>query len=183
MSVLNLILQRRVNLISKISLIIIFILSLFTCLSYGDALKIGVFDLQKIMEESEKGKLFRREFETELKKKREELESQDKEVKALEKEIFEKLSEWGSETGEKKQEEVNQKLKDYQRKKEEFEEHMSKKNQQLNQNMIDEITKVLNRIGKKENYTIILEKRNLLFFSPSLEITDKIIKKYDEEKK
>lgn len=161
------------------SVISLILFSFFASSSYGENFKIGVVDIQKVMLESKKGKQALKDLEEEFKEKRKKIESKDKELDVLKKEIIEKVSIWSNETKERKEEEFNQKLKKYQRDREEFEEEIGKKNSQLNQKILREIMDILEDIAKKESYTIILEKEALIYLSPSVNITGRVIEKYD----
>ena len=131
------------------------------------------------MLESKKGKQALKNLEDEFKEKRKKIESKDNELEVLKKELIEKVSVWNNEIKEKKEEEFNQKLKNYQREREEFEDEMGKKNSQINQKILKEIMEILEDIARKENYTIVLEKESLIYLSPSIDITGMVIEKYD----
>ena len=166
-------------------LIIIF-LSVFNLplLSYGaESNRLGIVDLQRVMQESVKGKQAFELFGKEFKEKREKLESEEKEIEKLKKDILEGLPNWSDEVKESKQEEFNKRLKEYQVEKEEFEEQVKKKNFELNKKIVNEIMDVIENVAKKENYTIILETGSVLYFSPNLDITQKIIEKYNAKAK
>ena len=155
-------------------LIIIF-LSVFnlTSPSYGaESGKMGIVDLQKVMQESEKGKQAFESFQKELKEKKEKLESEEKELEKLKKEVLEGLPNWS-----------DKKLKDYHDEKDDFEEQIKKENFELNKKIVNEIMDVIDEIAKKENYTIIFETESVIYFSPRLDITEKIIEKYNVKTK
>jgi len=177
--------QYNINTMKISYFVIILFLFVFSIssLTYGETIKIGVVDIQKIMQESEKGKKVLKDFESGFKEKRKKLESMNNELEKLKKEIFENISMWSNEVKEKKEEEFNQKLKKYQREKEDLDEQMIRKNSELNQKMVTEIMELLKEVSKKENYTIIFEKGSLLYVSPSIDITNKIIEKYDASMK
>ena len=161
------------------SVICLILFSFFASSSYGENFKIGVVDLQKVMLESKKGKQALKTLENEFNEKRKKIESKDNELEVLKKELIEKVSVWNNEIKEKKEEEFNQKLKNYQREREEFEDEMGKKNSQINQKILKEIMEILEDIARKENYTIVLEKESLIYLSPSIDITGMVIEKYD----
>src|SRR3989338_777588 len=161
------------------SVISLMLFSLYASSSYGENFKIGVVDIQKIMLESKKGKQSLKELKEEFDEKRKKIESADKELEMLKKEILDKVSIWSNETKEKKEEDFNQKLKKYQRDREEFEEEMGEKNSQVNQRILSEIINIVEYVAKSENYTIILEKETLIYLSPSVDITGRVVEKYD----
>ncbi|OGL40890.1 MAG: hypothetical protein A3C43_03920 [Candidatus Schekmanbacteria bacterium RIFCSPHIGHO2_02_FULL_38_11] len=161
------------------SVISLMLFSLYASSSYGENFKIGVVDIQKIMLESKKGKQSLKELKEEFEEKRKKIESADKELEMLKKEILDKVSIWSNETKEKKEEDFNQKLKKYQRDREEFEEEMGEKNSQVNQRILSEIINIVEDVAKSENYTIILEKETLIYLSPSVDITGRVVEKYD----
>ena len=145
--------------------------------------KMGIVDLQKVMQESEKGKQAFESFQKELKEKKEKLESEEKEIEKLKKEVLEGLPNWSDEVRDSKQEEFNNKLKDYHDEKDDFDEQIKKENFELNKKIVNEIMDVIDKIAKKENYTIIFETESVIYFSPRLDITEKIIKKYNVKTK
>jgi len=61
-------------------------------------------------------------------------------------------------------------------------EEMVRAQEKENKRIFEELGKVIEKIGSEGNYTLIMEKRvgGVLYFSKSIDITDQVIKAYDQ---
>jgi Skp family chaperone for outer membrane proteins len=62
---------------------------------------------------------------------------------------------------------------------------MNQKRMEMERNISTGLVKVIQKVGADEGYTIILEKNEtiVLYASKTLDITDRVIKAYDAQKK
>ncbi|MGA2192870.1 MAG: OmpH family outer membrane protein [Nitrospirota bacterium] len=49
--------------------------------------------------------------------------------------------------------------------------------------MYDEVQAVIGKFGKEEGYTLILERSVVLYAPEAVDVTDRVIKAYDETRK
>lgn len=143
--------------------------------------KIGVFELQKIMDESSAGKMMKLQLkekytglQNDLKKEQDELEVMQK---ALEREALVLSAQKSNE----KKRAFRIRFNDFQEMKQSFPRNMKALEDSFKKRVITDIFKIIDKIGKEEGYTIIMEKKTagVFFHTPASDITDKIIKIYN----
>ena len=149
----------------------------------ADVVKIGIIDLQKILSTSNAGK----EAQQKISAKGQELQA-DLEAKAAaiteEQERYEReASVMSTEARSEKERELKIKKLDFDDLKEKYESEFNTYNQELvNQFKVD-VLAATDKIGKKEGYTLILEKSSSgVVYAPStIDLTDKVILQYNED--
>ena len=163
----------------KASLISVFLLTvMLAASSYAADVKIGVFNFQKIMADSKMGKSAKSKLEkkgdtlkTVLERKKNELEKMDAK---LEKDRMV----MGKEKYVEKRSEIQKKAIDFQ----ELERKSTSEIRQLQQKLIAEINKevaeIMGKIGKKENYTLIVEKNmsGAAYYDKKIDLTSRVVK-------
>ena len=147
----------------------------------ADVAKIGIFNFQKILQESSAGKMIQKEvtakgneFQKKLKAEKDQL---DELKKAFEREALVLSPEKQNE----KQREFRIRVNDFKK----MQENFAKEFKQLEIKFINEIQKevfqIIDKIGKEEGYLLILERKTagVVYHPAQLDITDQIIKKYN----
>jgi len=76
-----------------------------------------------------------------------------------------------------------QELKELKRLESDSNEQLKKKDAELTQKILVDIQQILKQFSKSENYSMIFEKKTALVVGESFDVTDKIIKLYDAQKK
>lgn len=143
-------------------------------------LKIGIIDTQKIIRETKAAKNARAAFQKELDAKRAILEAKGKDVRNIE----EQLKKAGqSAASAKLTDDLAKEVKEFNRLKSDIEEELKKKDVELTQKIVGEIRQVVQEFSKGEGYTLIMEKSSVVTYSDAIDITDRIIKLYDGQKK
>ncbi len=143
-------------------------------------LKIGVIDTQKVIRDAKAAKNARATFQKDLEAKRTLLEAKGKAVRNIE----EQLKSAGQNVASTKlRDDLTRESKEFNRLKSDLEEELKKKDVELTQRIFGEIRQVVLNFSKSEGYTLIMEKSAVLAASDSVDISDKIIKLYDEQKK
>ncbi len=143
--------------------------------------KIGFVDVTKIMRDSKAAKsslaVLQKEIESKratMKGKSEKLANMDKELKTLKQD---------SAAWKDKRDKLTKEANDFNRLRGEFDEQLQKKNVELTQKIFADVQQIIKKIAASEKYTIILEKRTALLADESTDLTDKVIKMYDAQKK
>jgi Skp family chaperone for outer membrane proteins len=62
-------------------------------------------------------------------------------------------------------------------------EQLKKKDAELTQKILVDVQQIMKQFSKSENYSIIFERKAALITAEGLDVTDKIIKIYDAQKK
>ena len=112
--------------------------------------KIGYVDMQRALNESEAGKRARNSLEKIIKNKQKLLDKKGKEIEKLKKEIQSQSSLLSEEALKQKQDELDRKMRDYKRAFQDAQEEVKKKEITLTNEILKEIRKIINQIGKEE---------------------------------
>ncbi len=164
----------------KIILLIIFIFQ--TNLSKADN-GIVYLDIQFIIDNSELGKFYKTKLLNSQEKKKNELKAKEIQIKEEEKKI-------NNQKNILKKEEINNKLKELNKTVRMYQEERNEVTKQLlddKKTYASEILKILNPLlteyVKKNNINLVLEKKNILIGVKTLDITNDLIKIFNNETK
>jgi outer membrane protein len=143
----------------------------------ADVAKIGVIDLQKILETSAGGKF----IQSELKKQKDTMEADLKkkgtEIENIRKRLERESMVMGKEKREEKERESRIKINDFKSLQKKYRSDLQKLEGKLMQQLSDDINAIVDEIGKKEGYLLIINKLGVIYSPNSIDITDKIIGK------
>ena len=147
--------------------------------------KIGYIDLQRVMLESEKGKEAKKGLMDEADKLKKNLDQRQGEIQKLKDELERQSATITPEARAEKEKQYQTKLKDYQRLAGDYETDLRQKDAETSQRILKELEEIVKRLGDGEKYTLILERTQagILFGSPSVDITERIISLYNESAK
>jgi outer membrane protein len=161
------------------TILFIFFLS-FTL--YGQQINIGYVDLQRVMLESEKGKEAKKTLTEEANKMKKTLDAKQEELQKMKDALERQGATITAEARAEKEKQYQTKLRDYQRAYSDYQAELQQKDMELTQGILREIEEVIKALGEKEKFTIIFEKNQagILFATPAIDITDKVIKQYNE---
>jgi outer membrane protein len=173
--------MRKIGLIFTLSLALF-----FPNLALGaDTVKIAYVDLQNALNTSDAGKEAKKIFSEKVKKIQKSLEAKQAELKKL-KDNMEKQGLILSEKARtEKEKEYQKELRDFERLGKDSQDEFNREEVEISQKIIDQLRKIINKIGGEGSYTIILEKTRsgILYASDAVDLTDKVIKTHNEQRK
>jgi len=137
----------------------------------------------KAAKESKAAKKARTLLMDELNEKRSVFGRKQDEVRLLEEEIKIKGDGMTESQRREKNDQLGREVKNLQRLKTDLEEELNKKNVDLTQKILQEVSDVIKEFMKKEKYTLILEKKSVVSSDEAIDITEKILRLYDAKKK
>jgi len=147
----------------------------------GSPVKIGFVDMNKIMKDSKAAKsslaVLQKDIEAKqatMKTKSEKLASMDKELKSLKQD---------SAAWKDKRDKLTKEANEFNRLRVEYDEQLQKKNIELTQKIFTDVQQIIKKVADGEKYTVILDKRTMLIADGSTDLTDKVMKMYDAQKK
>jgi outer membrane protein len=149
---------------------------------WAQSVKIGMIDTQKIMRESKAAKKARDILMKDLEAKRAKYKAEEDQARKLEEEFKKEAQGMTPETRKQKAENLEKEIKELGRLKSDLEEELRKRDAELTQNLLKGIYDVVKDFSKKEKFTVILEKRYVVTADDAIDITDKIIQRYDAAK-
>jgi outer membrane protein len=143
----------------------------------ADVAKIGVIDLQKILENSASGKAIQTELKKEKDKMEADLKNKGAEIENIRKRLEREAMVMGKETREEKERESRIKINDFKSLQKKYRVDLQKLEGQLMSQLKEDIDGVVAEIGKKEGYLLIINKLGVVYAPNSIDITDKVIGK------
>ena len=164
------------------SAIIVVILLVYNVVLAEDFSRVGLIDLQRCLKESKEGqKIFQI-----LKKKKDDLQrrldTRQRELLELRKELDKQAMMLSMDAQEGKKRTIERKTRELEYLYKDLNEEMVKLQNKERNKIFKELEKIIEKIGSEENYTLIMEKRagGVLYRSESIDITDRVIKAYDQ---
>jgi outer membrane protein len=148
----------------------------------ADSVKFGSVDIQKILNESEAGKKAKSTLEDLIKSKESVIDEKSKAIEKLRGELEKQASVLSTEAKKNKQDELEKMLREYQRLVQDSQAEVKKKEGELTDTILKEIREIIDKIGVEEGYTLIIEKGLVLYSNKDIDITDMVMKKYNESK-
>jgi len=158
-----------------------FVFSAATCFAAGE-IKIGYVDFSKVQTESKAGMSAMKTIEAMFKDKQSQLDQRQAELEKAMNELEKQSPILSEDVRRQKEDKLQKDYKDLQRFKQDSEDELNKKKNELAASMFKDVDEVIKRYGKEEGYTLILERSVVLYAPEAVDITDKIIKAYDESK-
>ncbi len=151
--------------------------------SATDVAKIGVVDFQKILEVSNAGKTAQVEINTHGKQMETDLKDRGSEIEDIEKKIERESLVMSKEVREEKQREIRIKIGDFKALQQKYMEDFKALENRVIGKIQKEVVELVQDIGKKEGYTLIVEKRTggVVYAPLSIDITDAVIQIYNTQ--
>ncbi|CDZ76776.1 Cationic 19 kDa outer membrane protein [Legionella massiliensis] len=151
-------------------------LSVFGFNAFADGAKIGVVDLQKIMQTSSQMKTIQQKLEKDFKPRRDKLVAMEEGLKA-DMEKFKRDSAVMSDTQKK---ELEKKIvatqQTFEREGQQYQQELSTAHNEAMEELYAKIRKAIAKVAETDKYDIVLQKDAAPFSSDKLDITDSVVK-------
>ncbi len=147
----------------------------------ADVAKIGVVDFQKVLKESEAGKDAQNRIQKKHSEMQNELQGLAGEIEKLQKQVERDSMVMSKDKREEKKREITIKKMDLRSKKEEYQSQLQEIQSRIVGQLREEIFSIAEKIGREEGYLMIIEKSAVIYSPGSIDITDRLINKYNGE--
>jgi len=156
----------------------------FLATAYGASVKIGYVDVQRVLAESKRGQEAKKKIEARGAELNQEFQRRQREVQSLKEDLERKGTLLNEEARKEKEREYQRKVKELERFVRDSREELRQMEREMTAKILKEVEKVIEELGKKEGYTLILEKqRSFILYAPEeIDLTEKVIKALDAEK-
>lgn len=142
--------------------------------SASEAVKIGYVNTQRIFRDAPTAVKAAKKIEAEFSRRDQELQRMAKQLQGMQ-ETLEKNAVTMAETDRRtKEKELNELSREFQRKQREFREDLNLRQNEENAAIIEKANKAIKQLAESEKYDLIVQ--DVVWASPKLDITDKIIK-------
>ena len=148
-------------------------------------LKIGIVDLQRALNESASGKKAKDQFKVEFDRMQNSLKGEKDRLDKIKDDLDKQSAVLKAEEAKTKADDFERKRRDLRRKLEDSDAELRKKDSELTGDILKELAVVIQQIGEREGYTVILENSSssVLYGAKSIDVTDEVIKTYDARTK
>ena len=170
----------------RISMIIgIFIIGGWLGSGFAADLKIGTVDIQKAINECNAGKEAKKEITKDFEKFQRTIAEKQKELQTLKESLEKQAPMLSQDARVAKEKELQNKYREFQRWGEDSENEIKQKRTDRERKIVIELQKVIQKVGADEGFTLVFEKNEniVLYSSKSIDLTDRVIKVFDIQKK
>jgi len=147
----------------------------------ADKAEFGIVDIERFQNESKSFQNTRAALKKKFDSLQKELDQKKDELVDIETELKKQSMMLSLDAKEDKRRELEKRRRHFKYLAEDFTEEMKQAQLDARKKLAEELEKVVDKIGKEEGYTLIIERRTLglVFFDKAIDITDKVIKAYD----
>lgn len=144
----------------------------------AESVKIGVIDIQRIINESAPAQEAREAFLKEREARQSVLLQKRQEVLRMQQEVREGTA-LSEEDRKSRIEEINQERKELSRLASDLEEELKKKDVEMTREVLEEVRLVVERFRRDKGYSLILERKAVVSYDEAIDITGEIIRRYN----
>jgi len=175
--------ERR--LFAIIGIVLIVIVGGWTGLLLAAELKIGCVDIQRAINECQAGKEAKKAITKEVEKYQRLIVDKQRELQTMKESLDKQSPMLNPEARAGREKEYQNKFREFQRWGEDNQNEIKQKTSDIERNIAIGLQKVVQKIGAEEGYTLILEKNEMivLFAQKAIDVTDRVIKIFDAQKK
>lgn len=153
--------------------------------AFASDLKLGIVDIQRAVNDCNAGKDAKKVIAKEIEKIQRLVAEKQKELQAMKESLEKQAPMLTPEARTTKEKDYQNKLREFQRWGEDSQNEINQKRMELERNISIGLQKVIQKVGADEAFTLILEKNEniVLYNSKAFDITDRVIKAFDIQKK
>ncbi|MGH7306972.1 MAG: OmpH family outer membrane protein [Candidatus Rokuibacteriota bacterium] len=147
----------------------------------GASVRMAYIDVQRVLARSSAGVAAREQLEREKSAMQKEMDGKRQELEKLRDELEKKGPLMTADSRRDKQEVFERKRRDAARIMDDYQKELEKKEQLLLQRVLQDLSGVIEKVGKDRGFYMIVEKRgaSVLYASPDADLTEEIIRAYD----
>lgn len=160
----------------------LFLLTLFTAPAWGqEKMKIGFVDLEMAIRSSKAGKDAKAKFEAQIKRVEASLLKEKNEIEKFRADAEKKGLLLKEDEKRNLGREFQRRLRDYQVRMRDSQEELRAREREAMDNILKQIASVVSEVGKKEKFTLILTRNQMLYVDKGVDITQKVVELYNRK--
>src|SRR3989338_4567734 len=149
----------------QIGIMVIIVAVIFSGAAVAAELKLGYVNLQKALNECLAGKEAVQELDAETKKRQEQIDVKQEDLKKLNEEIEKKKTVWSADMQEQKQKELQARMQEFQRFYLQSNDELKRREQEKKTVIIKDLIEIAKPLGKEKGYTFLFELQGLIYRS------------------
>ena len=150
-----------------------------TPLFAADVAKIGVVDIQKVLLTSSVGKMAKAQMNKKAREMESILNEKKDEIQKLKENLEREALVLSKEKQEEREREIRIKINDIKELKKKYENDLKQLEGKVVKNIQIDVSKVIQEIGKKEGFLLIISSAVVLYSPTSIDVTDQLIQAYN----
>jgi outer membrane protein len=147
-----------------------------------ERVKIGFIDVQRAISESQAGKRAKEKFQAQIKKAEGDLLKEKSELERLKADLDKKGPLLKDEERRNLEVELQRRYTNYQRGMTDQQQDLRQKESEMTADILKQLEKIVNEVGKAEKFTLILERSQVLYSDQGIDITNRVIDAYNARK-
>jgi outer membrane protein len=148
-----------------------------------DKVKIGFIDIQRAISESQAGKRAKERFQAQVKKVEADLLKEKTEIERLKADLDKKGPLLKEEERRNLEADLQRRYVSYQRGMQDQQQELRQKEGEMTGDILKELEKIVNEVGKADQFTLILERSQILYSDQAIDITNRVIEAYNSRNK
>ncbi|MGH8013457.1 MAG: OmpH family outer membrane protein [Candidatus Binataceae bacterium] len=141
--------------------------------------RLAYVDIQRALNDCDAGKKAKAQFRVRVERLQGQLERQQQEVQTLKNELQQKGALMQPDQRQNLVDKYNSKLRDFQDNYKNSRDELRQSDNEMTGSIVRDLATVVRQVARKDGYTMVLEKGSLLWATPSIDITDEVIRTYD----
>ncbi|MEF8792172.1 OmpH family outer membrane protein [Thiohalorhabdus sp.] len=137
--------------------------------------KIGYVDVRKVVQESEQAQQAKGELETKVAERKEQLARKRQKVQDLQKELENQGSLMSEEQEKAKKRRLQEAMRELRRLQQQAQEDLDTRKNQVLKDIYDQVFQIANRIGKQEEFDLILTAPSALYVADRVDLTQRVL--------
>jgi len=148
-----------------------------------ERIKIGFIDIQRVISESQAGKRARDRFQAQVKKAEADILKERQDIERLKSDLDKKGPLLRDEERRNLESDLQKRSVNLQRSMADHQQELQAKNNEMMSEILKELEKIVNEVGKADKFTLILERSQILYSDQGIDITSKVIESYNSRAK
>ena len=148
-----------------------------------ERIQIGYIDIQRVIGESQAGKRARDRFQAQVKKAEADIIKERQDIERLKSDLEKKGPLLKEEERRNLELDLQKRSVNLQRSMSDYQQDLQVKNNEMMSEILKELEKIVNEVGKAEKFTMILERSQILYSDQGIDITSKVIETYNSRAK
>lgn len=142
--------------------------------------KLAYVDVQRALNECDAGKKAKAEFRGRIEKLEARLQKQQTDVQALKDELEKKGMLMKDDERRNLEDEYGKKLRNFERDYKDSKDELERKDNEVTGAIVKDLARIIRGIGERGGYTMVMEKGSILWGTSAIDITDEVIRSYNQ---
>jgi outer membrane protein len=148
-----------------------------------EKIKIGFIDIQRVISESQAGKQARDRFQAQVKKAESDILKERQDLDRIKNDLEKKGPLLKEEERRNVEADFQKRSVNLQRRMSDYQQELQAKNNEMMSDILKDLEKIVNEVGKAEKFTLILERSQILYSDQGIDISTKVIETYNSRTK